>query len=353
MATTSSTKKILTIDDEQSIVDLIVDILENNNYTAISATKWTEAVDALNHENPDLILLDLKMPTVDGTSILDFIVSEGFNVPVVVVSGFVTHQVSEELRAQGVRGIVKKPFKSRLLLEEIEKNLPRDETAPETDNTLDTLYSRPATSPPEANSGETISAVDALYGKTEPQARNDQAPSKPPTNDILQALQKNGVPEKQELPPKNESKNKEISVPPELLEVLQKKTESKSLEQAQKSKGPPPLDKPIDNPITSSPTGSAPPYPAFEKRESRGYRPPRPRANKGNMMFMGAITVVCLLVAGFLAVMQWVASEAPVAMEEFKSKAEDWGQQQVNDQMKQMKQQMQQQQVKQQIQQAK
>ena len=66
MATTSTTKKILTIDDEQAIVDLIVDILEANKYQAVSATKWTDALDALNHENPDLILLDLKMPTIHG-----------------------------------------------------------------------------------------------------------------------------------------------------------------------------------------------------------------------------------------------------------------------------------------------
>jgi DNA-binding NtrC family response regulator len=147
MATTSTTKKILTIDDEQSIVDLIVDILETNNYTAISATKWTDELDALNHEKPDLILLDLKMPTIHGTSMIDFIVSEEFNIPVIVVSGFVTEQVSAELRRQGVKGIVKKPFKARVLLDEIEKHLKNDERpAAPAANAMDALYNRPATS---------------------------------------------------------------------------------------------------------------------------------------------------------------------------------------------------------------
>ncbi|MDP6042268.1 MAG: response regulator [Candidatus Latescibacteria bacterium] len=64
MATPAITKKVLTIDDEEAIVELIVDILESHNYQALSASKWTDAVDALSHGQPDLVLLDLKMPTI-------------------------------------------------------------------------------------------------------------------------------------------------------------------------------------------------------------------------------------------------------------------------------------------------
>ena len=67
--------------------------------------------------------------------------------------------------------------------------------------------------------------------------------------------------------------------------------------------------------------------------------------NKGNMLFFGGITIVCLIVAGFLAVMQYVASEAPTAMEKIKSQAEGVIQQQVNQEvLKQLKQQQLQQQ---------
>ena len=67
--------------------------------------------------------------------------------------------------------------------------------------------------------------------------------------------------------------------------------------------------------------------------------------DRGNMMFFGAITVVCVLVAGFLAVMQWVASEAPVAMEQFKADIEQGVNSQMNDQMLKMQKQMQKQQI--------
>ena len=123
MATPTSTTKILTVDDEEALVELIVDILESRNYQVQSATKWMDAIDALSHNKPDLVLLDLKMPTVHGTSILEFIRSEGFEIPVIVVSGFVTDAVTKELYAQGVQGVVKKPFKAQALLEELRQRL--------------------------------------------------------------------------------------------------------------------------------------------------------------------------------------------------------------------------------------
>ena len=67
------------------------------------------------------------------------------------------------------------------------------------------------------------------------------------------------------------------------------------------------------------------------------------------MMFMGAITVICVLVAGFLAVMQWVASEAPIAMEQLKSDLESGVNSQMQQQMKQMQQQMQTQTIQQKL----
>ncbi|MGA1196675.1 MAG: response regulator, partial [Candidatus Latescibacterota bacterium] len=231
MATTSKTKKILTIDDEQAIVDLIVDILEANNYSAISATKWTEAVDALNHENPDLILLDLKMPTIHGTSMLDFIVREGFDVPVIVVSGFVTDQVAQELRNQGVKGIVRKPFKARILLDEIEKNLKQNGSA--TTLSQDSgafLYNSPATPDTQSNA-----SIDSLYGTSKEESKPNPNPTTPPANDILQALKRNAA--KSDSPKEPTSS----SAPNELLEALKKQADkSKQTTTPQLSPTPPP-----------------------------------------------------------------------------------------------------------------
>lgn len=370
MATTSATKKILTIDDEQAIVDLIVDILESNNYVAISATKWTDAVDALNHEDPDLILLDLKMPTIHGTSMLDFIVNEGFDVPVIVVSGFVTEQVSEELRQQGVKGIVKKPFKARALLDEIEKNL---QTPPETNESpadaMAALYNQ-AKAPATETQKDTPS-MDALYGSDGTNGQKPDTSPEAPAQDILQALKRNA---KESTPPKAplgsndllDALNKQTpqdqtpqdQAPPAKQPSIENVAETPTAKPAPpvaqnppKTSGPPPVEKP---PIAPPTALSAPPPsggPDFGVREhSTRPRRGRRKMDKGNMLFFGGITVVCLLVAGFLAVMQWVASEAPVALEEFKSDLESGVNAQMQQQMQQMKQQIQTQQIQQKIQ---
>ena len=224
MATTATTKKVLTIDDEAAIVELIVDILESNNYEALSATKWTDAVDVLSHGRPDLVLLDLKMPTIHGTSMLEFIRQQGIETPVIIVSGFVTESVTQELYEQGIQGVVKKPFKAKVLIDEIERVLgqpsppqPAEQKQPQ--SAMDALYNRAPSSPPEPGRPSTSLSVDALYGGPAEPVRNDaQKTASNPANDILKALQK-ASPEAN----KESAKPKNASPTADLLEALQKR----------------------------------------------------------------------------------------------------------------------------------
>ena len=112
--------KILTIDSEEAAVKRIVKILESNDYQAQSATTWTEAVDAIAHGQPDLVLLNLEMPIVHGDVLIEFIREEGFDMPVIVVSFPVEEAVAKALLEQGVYSIVEKPFEDKTLIEKIE-----------------------------------------------------------------------------------------------------------------------------------------------------------------------------------------------------------------------------------------
>ncbi|MCY3682809.1 MAG: response regulator [Gemmatimonadetes bacterium] len=115
--------KILTIDSEEAAVNRIVKILESNDYQAQSATTWTEAVDAIAHGQPDLVLLNLEMPIVHGDVLVEFIREEGFEMPVIVVSFPVEEAVATALMEQGVYSIVEKPFEDKTLIEKIERVL--------------------------------------------------------------------------------------------------------------------------------------------------------------------------------------------------------------------------------------
>ncbi len=112
--------KILTIDNEEAAVERIVKILESNDYQAQTATTWTEAVDAIAHGQPDLVLLNLEMPIVHGDVLIEFIREEGYEMPIIVVSFPVEEAEAKALLEQGVYGMVEKPYEDKTLIEKIE-----------------------------------------------------------------------------------------------------------------------------------------------------------------------------------------------------------------------------------------
>ncbi|MCE2434061.1 MAG: response regulator [Candidatus Latescibacteria bacterium] len=112
--------KILTIDSEEAAIERIVKILESNDYQAQSATTWIEAIDAIAHGQPDLVLLNLEMPIIRGEILIEFIREEGFEVPVIVVSFPVEEAEAKALLEQGVYGMVERPFEDKTLIEKIE-----------------------------------------------------------------------------------------------------------------------------------------------------------------------------------------------------------------------------------------
>ena len=114
-------KKVLVLDDEETIVKPIAHLLRQRDYEPITATQWTDALDALERERPDLLLLDLKMPTVEGSSMLEFIREQGYAIPVIILSGGISNRVMEQLTPFGVEAFVPKPFEVSHLAEEIER----------------------------------------------------------------------------------------------------------------------------------------------------------------------------------------------------------------------------------------
>ena len=102
--------KILIIDDEKDNTEIIKDILEDVSYTTMLARSAAEAKAVLEANDFDLILMDVWMPGQDGISLLSEWHSEGFNTPVVMMSGHA--EPSDIVRAMklGAVDFLKKPL---------------------------------------------------------------------------------------------------------------------------------------------------------------------------------------------------------------------------------------------------
>ena len=102
--------KILIIDDEKDNTEIIKDILEDVSYTTMLARSSAEAKAVLAGNDFDLILMDVWMPGQDGISLLSEWYSEGFNTPVVMMSGHA--EPSDIVRAMklGAVDFLKKPL---------------------------------------------------------------------------------------------------------------------------------------------------------------------------------------------------------------------------------------------------
>src|SRR5947207_2747237 len=105
--------KILIIDDEPANVALLEGLLEDNSYTRVaSVTDSRTAIDKCSEFQPDLILLDLMMPYIDGLTILESIRSQNSDIflPVLVLTADVNEQTKLRALHAGATDFLLKPF---------------------------------------------------------------------------------------------------------------------------------------------------------------------------------------------------------------------------------------------------
>ena len=102
--------KILIIDDEKDNTEIIKDILEDVNYSTMLARSAAEAKVVLAANHFDLILMDVWMPGQDGISLLSEWHSEGFDTPVVMMSGHAEPSDIVKAMKLGAVDFLKKPL---------------------------------------------------------------------------------------------------------------------------------------------------------------------------------------------------------------------------------------------------
>jgi len=101
---------VLVVDDEQDIRDASERILSRIGYQVQKASRGDEALDILNKNSIDIVLLDLKMPGMDGMEVLAKIRKQSTEIQVIVITGYATVETAIEAMKQGAYDFIPKPF---------------------------------------------------------------------------------------------------------------------------------------------------------------------------------------------------------------------------------------------------
>ncbi len=125
-------EKILVVDDDPDIVDALTMILESQGYRVVTASNGIEGLANLKAEKPDLVILDLLMPKMDGFTVFRKLQEPEWedyrNTPVLILTS-VREDASrrryelETGKELGVNDFLEKPFLPDLLLARVEKTL--------------------------------------------------------------------------------------------------------------------------------------------------------------------------------------------------------------------------------------
>ncbi len=103
-------KKIVVIDDEVDMVDLLKAFLEIQGYEAFTATNARAGMDIIKEVKPDLVLLDVIMPQVSGLECLQAIKQLFPEMIVIVISGLQDESIAKEAIELGAYDYITKPF---------------------------------------------------------------------------------------------------------------------------------------------------------------------------------------------------------------------------------------------------
>jgi DNA-binding response OmpR family regulator len=117
--------RVLVVDDDHHIVDWLKEALTNNGFTVRGAYNGREALALAREDSPDLILLDLKMPDMDGYDVIRGLRHQQAtqDIPVIVITGYALDSDRDkvEILGMGVANTLIKPFSVETLVKEIKR----------------------------------------------------------------------------------------------------------------------------------------------------------------------------------------------------------------------------------------
>lgn len=120
-------RRVLFVEDEQNLVRLVKDRLEFNNYEVIVAADGQEGLEKARKEKPDIIILDILLPKMDGYRVCRMLkFDENYKqIPIIMLTAKAQKSDEEMGLEVGADAYITKPFKAEVLLSKIEELLKR------------------------------------------------------------------------------------------------------------------------------------------------------------------------------------------------------------------------------------
>ena len=115
---------VLVVDDDARLREFMRVNLEMEGYTVREAASAEEALEAIEDSAPELVLLDVVMPGVDGWQMLQRMQERHGSIPVIMFSGKVDEQAASDAEERGARGFIGKPFDPQQLIERAKQLVP-------------------------------------------------------------------------------------------------------------------------------------------------------------------------------------------------------------------------------------
>jgi DNA-binding response OmpR family regulator len=122
---------ILSVDDERDVTDLVSFHLNRAGFNVLTAASGREALDTIDVNHPDLIILDLMLPDIDGFGICEILRrhEETAKIPIIILTAWATNDAQHLGLELGAIDYVTKPFSPKKLVERVKHLLSLRESA--------------------------------------------------------------------------------------------------------------------------------------------------------------------------------------------------------------------------------
>lgn len=116
-------RKILIIDDDVTALDIVDFLFEDKGFEVVRRADGISALECVEEEDPDIILIDLMMPKMNGQECVRQIRAKGLTLPIVAFTALDDPEVHQEAMDAGCNLVLTKPCKPAVLVDHIERFL--------------------------------------------------------------------------------------------------------------------------------------------------------------------------------------------------------------------------------------